>query len=274
MANSQTSEHGTVATIWRYPVKSMRGEETDAVLVGELGVLGDRAYALVDSETGKVASTKNPRRWPRLLEFQASLVDSPAAGRPMPPARITFPDGQTLLTDQPEIESRISAVVGRTVTLARAPIEGAKAEGYRPEYTWLPHAGEEFEYTLPPGTFFDGATVHLVTTATLRRLSELAPESRFDIRRFRANFLIEMAAGAAGFVENDWIGRRLTIGEAVLQIDRPCPRCVITTLPQGDLAKDPNVLRTVVQNNQMHVGVYASVVRGGSVRRGDEVSIS
>ncbi len=127
---------------------------------------------------------------------------------------------------------------------------------------------------MPSGTFFDLAPVHLVTTATINRLRELAPQSRFEVRRFRPNLVVESPTGASGFVENDWIGRTLAIGDEVrLNITGPCPRCVMTTLAQGDLPKDPGILRAAVLHNQGNVGVYASVVRGGRIKRGDPVEL-
>ena len=85
---------------------------------------------------------------------------------------------------------------------------------------------------------------------------------------------MEAAGGARDFVENAWVGRTLAIGEAVrLGIAGPCPRCVMTTLPQGDLPKDPGILRAAAQHNRANVGVYASVVQGGRVRRGDAIRL-
>jgi uncharacterized protein YcbX len=130
------------------------------------------------------------------------------------------------------------------------------------------------EFELPEGTFFDAAVVHLVTTATLERLRALYPEGRFEARRFRPNMVIETTDGAGSFVENDWVGSALTIGDGVrLRITRPCSRCVMTTLAQGDLPKDVGVLRTAVRNNATHVGVYASVIQAGRIRRGDAVRL-
>ncbi len=88
---------GSVVSIWRYPVKSMMGEDLNAVDVTERGLLGDRAYALVDSSDGKVASAKNPRKWPNLFDFRAALAETPTTGGKIPPVRITLPDG-TLVT--------------------------------------------------------------------------------------------------------------------------------------------------------------------------------
>jgi uncharacterized protein YcbX len=138
-----------------------------------------------------------------------------------------------------------------------------------------------------PGSFFDFGDVHLVTTSTLARLSELAPGSRFDPRRFRPNLLVT-TDGPAGFVESGWIGRTVAVGEDVrLAITDPCSRCVMTTLPQEDLPPDAEVLRTAARHNRVvggedrgadgvyaaSVGVYARVLRGGTVRRGDPVQV-
>src|SRR5438552_3518646 len=130
------------------------------------------------------------------------------------------------------------------------------------------------DFDLPAGTFFDCATVHVLTTNTLDRLRELYPEGRFEVRRFRPNVVLEVDGGAKDFVENNWVVHTLVLGDAVrLRITGHCPRCVMTTLPQSDLPKDPGILRTAAQHNQVNVGVYASVVHGGVVRRGDAVRL-
>jgi uncharacterized protein YcbX len=272
MAVSHGSVVGRVVGIWRYPVKSMMGEELNATLLTDRGLLGDRAFALVDVETGKVASAKNPRRWPSLFDFRAAYAEPPGDDGLLPPVRITLPNGETLTTDQADAEPRLAARVGRPVRLAR-PAAAATAEGYWPDHDWLAQRDEVFDFPLPSGTFFDCATVHLVTTATLDRLRALSPTSRFEVPRFRPNFVIESTAGSNGFVENGWVGRTLTLGEAQLRIDGPCPRCVMTTLSQGSLPKDPAVLRTAVQENGGNVGVYASVIRGGRIRRADSAEL-
>jgi uncharacterized protein YcbX len=149
-----------------------------------------------------------------------------------------------------------------------------RAEEYWPDMEGLDFRDTVTDFDLPEGTFFDCAVVHLLTTATLDRLRELYPQGRFEVRRFRPNIVVETAAGAKDFVENAWIGRTVAIGDAVrLSITGPCPRCVMTTLSQGDLPKDPGILRTAAQHNQANVGLYASVLRGGQVRRGDAIRL-
>src|SRR5437016_5073215 len=142
MSNSQVA--GRIAEIRRYPVKSMQGEELNAVDVTERGLLGDRAFALVDVETGKVASAKNPRRWPNLFEFRAAFVMPPVSGQALPAARIIFPDGDLATTDEADIEAKLSAAVARPVRLASSAMAGATAEGYAPDYDWLAQRDEVF----------------------------------------------------------------------------------------------------------------------------------
>jgi uncharacterized protein YcbX len=149
-----------------------------------------------------------------------------------------------------------------------------KAEEYWPDMEGLDYRDTVTDFDLPEGTFFDCAVVHVLTTATLDRLRALYPEGRFEMRRFRPNVVVQTADGAADFAENTWIGRTLAIGDAVrLSISGPCPRCVMTTLPQGDLPRDPGILRTAARHNQANVGVYAAVLRGGTLRRGDPITI-
>jgi uncharacterized protein YcbX len=274
MADPQGTPAGRVVAIWRYPIKSMMGEELNASDVTGRGLLGDRAMALVDAETGKVASAKNPRRWPNLFDFRAAYFEPPRDGRDLPPARITLPDGETLSTDDASVEARLSAAVGRPIRFLHAPVDGATAEGYSPDHEWLAQRDEVFEFPLPPGTFYDCALVHLLTTATLDRLRGTTPASRFEPRRFRPNLILQPPDGAEGFVENEWIGRTLTLGEVVLKIDVPTLRCIMTTVAQGDLPRDPHVLRSAVQQNEGNVGVYASVIRAGRVRRGDVATLN
>lgn len=275
MSNPDMAGRGTVVGLRRHPVKSMRGEEVSEAELTVRGLLGDRAYALVDVETGHVVSTKNPRKWANMFSFQAAYAEEPRVPESIPAAQITFPDGSTASTDEPGLDERLSDQVGRAVRLAASVPDAPRIEGYWPDYEWLESPNSDFQVKLPPGTFFDAAVVHLLTTATLARLRSLSPQSLFDVARFRPNIIIDVAGGAEGFVENDWVGHTLLIGDEVrLRIMDPCPRCVMTTLPQGDLPKDPNVLRTVVQHNHGNVGVLAEVIQGGRMHRGDLIVLA
>ncbi len=274
MANIKQIEVGSVVSLWRYPVKSMLGEELNATEVTKGGLVGDRVYALVDSSDGKVASAKNPRKWPQLFEFRAALADAPRAGMKLP-VRMTLPDGTQVDSEQADVHQILSKVLNRQVTLSAAPdLRMATAEEYWPDIEGLDYRDTVTDFGLPEGTFFDCAFVHVLTTSTLDRLRMLYPQGRFEVRRFRPNIVVDTANGEKDFVENAWIGQSVAIGDAVrLSITGPCPRCVMTTLPQGDLPKDAGILRTAAQHNRANVGVYASVLQGGTVRRGDSVRL-
>jgi len=266
---------GSVVSLWRYPVKSMMGEELNATEITPRGLVGDRAYAIVDSSDGKVATAKNPRKWPNLFDFRATFVELARAPAKLPPVRISLPDGTTVSSDQGDLNQILSKALNREVTLGAARRGVVSAEEYWPDMEGLDHRDTVTNFTLPEETFFDCATVHLLTTATLDRLREAYPQGRFEVRRFRPNIVVEPASGEQSFVENDWIGHVLTIGDEVrLNITGPCSRCVMTTLPQGDLPKDPGILRTAAQHNRVNVGVYAAVQRGGAIRRGDPVRLA
>lgn len=278
---------GSVESLWRYPVKSMAGEELEASEVTERGLLGDRAYALVDSADGKVATAKNPRKWPRLFEFGAAFAVSPRAGAALPAVRITLPDGTAVNGEQPDVDAVLSRTLDRQVCVQAAgrgeqeAVESpsphpwtATSEEYWPDVEGLDFRDTVTDFELPEGTFFDIGVVHVLTRATLDRLGALYPPGQMAIRRFRPNIVIDTTE-SAGFVENDWVGRTLHVGEQVrLSVTEPCPRCVMITLPQGDLPKDTGILRAAAEHNGTHVGVYASVLRGGRVRRGDRTTLS
>ncbi len=264
----------SVVSLWRYPVKSMMGEELNATDITQRGLLGDRAYALVDRSNGKVVSAKNPRKWSKLFDFRAAFVEPPRSGEKIPPVRITLPNGTIATSGQSDLERILSEVLGREVTLATTAPETPSLEEYWPDLDGLAHRETITDESMPAGTFFDLATIHVLTTATIDRLRELYPQGRFEVRRFRPNIVVEATSGEKGFVENDWIGHTLAVGKEVrLSITGPCPRCVMTTLPQGDLPRDPGILRTAAQHNQVNVGVYANAVRGGMIRRGDPVRL-
>lgn len=263
---------GTVTQLWRFPVKSTLGESLEATAVTTGGVLGDRGYALIDADTGKVASAKNPRKWPDLLSYSATYVE-PLDDGPLPPVQIGLPDGEHVASDAPDVDQVLSRSLGRKVSLSRGAPASPQLEEYWPDMEELDHQDTVTDEAMPPGTFFDLASLHLLTTGTLAQLQELYPSGRFDIARFRPNLVIDAGAEVA-FVENAWIGHLIAVGDAMqLKVTSGCPRCVMTTLPQADLPKDRGILRTAARHNDAHVGVYAEVVAGGTVRCGDSIRV-
>jgi len=272
--NQTLNREGRIVSIWRYPVKSMLGEELNSSYVTERGLIGDRVYALVDQETGKVASAKNPKKWGTLFDFHATFIDPLRDVENIPPIRITFPDGTQIFSDQGHIEDTLSKVLGREVSLMKASLDKPSYEEYWPDIEGLAQREKVTDEPMPPKTFFDIAVIHILTSSTIDHLRELYPEGRFEVRRFRPNIVVESTSGEKDFIENLWVGKKMVIGEeTILKITGPCTRCVMTTLPQADLPRDLGILHTVAKYNQVHAGVYASVHRGGRIHRGDRVRL-
>ena len=283
---------GTLATLWRFPVKSMLGEQVADVHVGERGMVGDRAYGLVERATGKVVSAKNVKAYPALLHCRATFVEAPRLGADAPPVRIDLPDGRAITTDAADANAALSRFFGRELELRRTAPQEFTIDEYRLDLATDdlgPEAAAPLGSALwtklgarspvPVGAFFDAFPLSVLTTATLARLGALRPQTRFDARRFRMNMIVETPE--SGFVENAWLGRTLEIGDALrVRIVMPDPRCVITTLEQDGLPRDIDVLRTLTTHNRLPfadntekpcAGVYGVVVAPGSVAAGDAV---
>ncbi len=266
---AQATEVGSIGTLYRYPVKSMMGEELNAVWVGGKGIVGDRLFAISDPTTGKIASAKNPSKWPNLFSFHAAYT-APLENAQIPSVRITLPDGDTVLSDAADLNDVLSYTFGKPVRLLNGAPASGTLEEYWPDIEGLPKRDEVTDEAMPAETFFDLAMVHILTTATLDELRRLYPQGRVEARRFRPNLIIATAPELTGFVEKDWVGKVLAIGDQVrFKITGPCPRCVMTTLAQADLPKDAEILKTALKHNNAQVGIYASVLQGGKIRRGD-----
>lgn len=253
---------GTVATLWRFPVKSMRGEALESEEIEDLGIPGDRAFALIDQETGKIVNAVNVKRYPNLFQFKSRYSMPPRVGQSLPEVIIELPDGREVGGNDPRASEAISAQLGQEVRLVA-----------------FGQAGPDASATGKP--FHDAFPISVLTTATLRTMNQLQPDSVFDARRFRMNVIIE--SDAPGFPENEWVGQALTIGEDFrLEITQPDARCIMTTLAQDELAEDRSILTGLVKHNRLPVGekgrypcagVYARVLTAGMVSAGDAVLV-
>lgn len=281
----------TVAELWRYPVKSMQGQRLDAAEVGERGITGDRGWAVRDERRGGIRGAK---KIAGLLLLAARYRDEPTAGAPSPPVDITLPDGTVVGSDTPTVDERLSAAVGHPVSLhplhpaddldfyRRGPgdhddiveelrdIFGRRPDEPLPDLSVFPP--EIIEFESPPGTFFDAYPLHVVTTASLRTLARLSPGSTVDTRRFRPNVVLD-TPDEEGFPEAGWVGKRLVIGDAEVEVVGDCPRCVMVQLPQAGLPADRPLLRTVVREAAQNVGVYAVPVGTGRAEVGADAGL-
>ncbi len=273
---------GTVTVLRRYPVKSMLGEDLAEAEVSRSGLARDRRLAVVSRRTGKVASAKYPRLWRDMLMLSAAALDDATA-------LITLPSGKTVSSADPGVDQILSEVLDQPVTLTGTPPPGATLDRAVPEAVLRDGIKAEVPATLieigaatPPGTFVDFAPLHLITPATLDRIAELNPYRRARRERYRPNVVIR--TGAGGFTENDWLGRRLRVGDdLVLRVIARTPRCAVPTLAHGDLPRDTEALRVVARHNRVSpmpdldpepcAGVYAEVLNPGRIRAGDQVRL-
>jgi uncharacterized protein YcbX len=255
-----------------------------AVAVTEGGLSGDRVYAVLDG-TGAVGSAKHPRKWGALLRCRSRLDESGVV-------RVVLPDGTAVSVEDPDLDLRLSELLGRQVFVSAAVPEHGRLERAVPAYEGgvpevvresaaVDDTGESITTgSVAPGTFFDFGQVHLVTTAALARMRTVYPAGDFDARRFRPNLVVD-THGGQGFPEDAWLGSRLRVGEALFRVVVPTPRCVIPTLGHDELPPDPGIMRAVARDHRIPVfdlgrlsclGVYLDVLEAGTVRVGDSVT--
>jgi len=267
---------GRVAELWRYPVKSMLGERRNQLPITIRGALGDRAWALREIATGRIASAK---RFPQLLALHAVYEVEPTfatKGR----IQIGLPDGRAICPDDPDASAIISDFLGHGVRLENQPasdektgIDRATVFGDVPVSTmkaeWTPESMPDY-FQLMKGTFLEIGAVYLLASGSVEHLSKLqGGAAQIDRRRFRPNIYIESEA-ECGFVEDSWLGGALNIGGAVrVEGFQPTLWCVTSTLAQQDLPRDLSILRTTAQHHRGCLGVYATVTKSGLLQVGD-----
>lgn len=267
-----------VTTLRRYPVKSMLGEDVAALAVDERGAAGDRELALIDVANGRVATAKHPRLWRSLLRCAAS-------GEPGQ-VRIALPDGRSVRVAD-GADDVLTELLGRPVRLSGERPAGASVERPAPEDVLergvdasVDFATLEIGQGSPGRSFVDYAPLHLVTTATLRRLG-------VEAVRYRPNLVVATPPGFPPFTENEWAGRELSAGDGAGGAVRlrgliPTPRCAVPTLEHGELPRAPDAVRRPVTENRVDVpgfgrlpcvGVYLEVLEAGTIRVDDQLSI-
>ncbi len=232
---------GIIRAIWRYPFKSMLGEKLQSSRVTERGIEHDRLFALRELATHKLATA---RQYPQLLDHRAVLHQEHNCNARV---QIEYPDGDIGFADEEDLGVRFTELLRKAVNVDAA-----------------------WEEQNPKG-LFDDLPVHLLTTQTLSYLTSQHASSEFDPRRFRPNIVVE-ANNDGHLPEQAWIGRKVAIGdEVVLDIHKPCERCVMTTMPQEDLARDNDILKTVASKTESIVGVYATIISNGTISVGDTI---
>jgi hypothetical protein len=216
----------------------MRGEALQSLAIDERGAVGDRYFALKDND-GRLGSGKTTKRFRQiegLLGFTAATENGTVI--------IRFPDGRAMRADDPAIGAALTGACGMEI---KVESEDQDRVMHR-----------------------DSAPLHLLTEASIAWLRARLPDVAIDARRFRPNIVI--AGVAAGLVEQEWLGREIAIGDAVIvKAARSTVRCVMTTQPQAELGAAPEVLRKLAADNAASLGIYAEVLRPGTVEVGDEL---
>lgn len=288
------TQSGRVVSIWRYPVKSMAGERVSTAALGPLGMHGDRTWAVRDVELDATTSAK---RLPSLMWCTARYVAEPssiAGPGEAPEVVIGFPDGREVSSSDPSVHQMLSGYLDRDVELRalppltdkdsyRAPmatksdlrtIFGLAPDDPLPDLSMFPvrKLAEISRYATPLGTYVDAYPVHLMTEQSLRAMAAHAPDSSFDVRRFRPTVLIDWP-GSADQPELAWCGGVLHVGSATLAPQIPTVRCVMPSHSQPGLDRDPTVTRTVAAHARRCLGVYSDVTRSGRIAEGDEIRL-
>ncbi len=273
-----------ITKIHRYPVKSMLGETPSEVAVSERGIQGDRAWATRDEVRGGIRGAK---KLPQLMLFGARSIDGNTS-------EITAPDGSTCLTSSDEMNHWLSEKLDHSVTLwpllppdnlehyrRGAPDSEDFEQELREIFGRTPDEplpdlsafAEVIEFESPPGTYFDAFPIMLMTQQSLDTMSHAAPNSAFDEKRFRANFILDVGSSTYRFPEQAWIGKELHIGDVVLKVIDTCPRCSMTTHATDTLPRDTDIMRHLVTEAEGNLGVYAKVVRSGTITQGQTVTV-
>jgi uncharacterized protein YcbX len=286
----------SIKQLWRYPVKSMRGESLPSVEVTEGGILYDRGWAVRDE---KARTIRGAKFLGELMQCSAYyLPDRMADNGSVPHARITFPDGVEVNTDDTTIHARLSDLVGREVTLW--PLQPASNEDHYRINTletgdltaeirkmfslkddepldlsqFPPNLVRKLTtFVVPPGTYFDALPIDILTEASMRHLQTLVPDAQIDVRRFRPNILVSDDENRIGLLEEEWLGKGIRIGEVDISIVMRCPRCIMVTREQDDLANDQSIMRSLVRHMDQCISVYGQIEVGGMLHVGQSIVI-
>jgi hypothetical protein len=255
---------GKVDSVWRYPVKSMRGEELDEAFAGFSGIYGDRLFAFKSSASPKGFPYLTAREQRRLLQCRPHFRYPDKAARPINSTEAEGMGANPVSADSSELMVDVETPTGKTLGIDDPDL----MEMLRTDID------QKHQLTLmrSESALTDCRPVSIFSLQSARQLEEETGVP-IDKRRFRANVYIDLVSGG-GFAENDFVGRSLRIGpKVVVRILERDARCVIITLDPDTTEKTPEILKKVAQAHEGMAGVYGAVMVEGIVRKGDPVEV-
>ncbi|NRD80226.1 MOSC domain-containing protein [Bacillus sp. BRMEA1] len=235
---------GHIKEIVRHPVKSFSGESVKQTKIMDYGLYGDRSHAFLDeTRPGKFLTIT---QFAEMVQYKARFAGEDSIHK-YPCVEITTPKGKIVGWGDIGLKREIEEQSGRKISFVTYP----------PNHVPLGAIEEEH--------------IQLVTDASIDQLKKLWEKDTIDYRRFRPNLFISLIAKIP-FIEEQWFGRRLKIGEnVVIELKRHCERCMMITVDPENAKKDPSLLKTIVNERNNYFGVYASVIKIGEIFVGDEV---
>jgi uncharacterized protein YcbX len=257
---------GRVESLWRYPVKSMRGEEMDEIFAGYAGVYGDRLYAFRSSEAPAGFPYLTGREQRQMIRYRPRFRDREKAARPvnLTEAAELSPNINPLAANASDLMLDVETPDGKTFAIDDA----ALIQHLRSNL----EGNHQLTLLRSDKAMTDCRPVSIFSVQTARKLGEEAG-MEVDKRRFRANIYLDLT-NAEGFAEDQLVGRSVRIGAkttiAVLQRDG---RCMMITLDPDTAEKTPAVLKAVAQGHEGHAGIYGAVLVEGTIRKGDPVEL-
>jgi uncharacterized protein YcbX len=255
---------GKVDSLWRYPVKSMRGEELDEAFAGFSGIYGDRLFAFRSSASPKGFPYLTAREQRRLLQYRPRFRYPDKAARPINLAEAESMGANPVSADSSELMVDVETPADETLAIDDpALIDALRADIDEKHRLTLMRSERAMTDCRPVSIF------------SLQSAQQLAKETGkpMDKRRFRANVYVDLAV-AGGFAENEFVGRSLRIGpKAVVSVLERDPRCMMITLDPDTGEKEPAILKKVAQAHDGMAGVYGAVLVEGTLHKGDPVEV-
>jgi len=255
---------GKVDSVWRYPVKSMRGEELDEAFAGFSGIYGDRLFAFKSSASPKGFPYLTARKQRRLLQYRPHFRHPDKAARPINLTEAESMGANPVSADPSELMVDVETPAGETLAID----DSALMDMLRADID----AKHQLTLMRSERALTDCRPVSIFSLQSARQLAE-ETGTPIDKRRFRANVYVDLTS-AEGFAENDFVGRSLRIGpKVVVRILERDARCVMITLDPETTEKTPEILKKVAQAHEGMAGVYGAVMVEGMLHKGDPVEV-